>query len=742
MFGSESLESFKENLIQVLQSSGHKPILASIGKQSKGKSYFLGHFLDDGEIPNKQNSHCSKGTHEFFSKSYNNYGFTLLDMEGFESMHSNTSRDSFNFCSVFTISEVLIMNISHEDLENQAFLDSFALNYWRYCKSAIKHRKKPLIIILAIRDPRFADEFIKVLKAYDDLVKGFTEEINSRMKSFTDEFISEIRPLLINDDVKEADIKIANEIICKINEDMGKYKFAIDMHFVVFFSKGFGKGKSKYFELKKIDEENVQFEESKFDSILVYIQQKCQEIVYMRNAESNYTSDTNDTNEPEIIYKLKMMIKEEEKRNSSKVNAIREIYVEACYDPMMRFPNKEGFLRSIGGYYRIHSNVEKINESVTKQLFKNLENTTKCRELMNEHKIKINEMMNNAGLWQIKEVLISYLKYLSAKCYCETLKLRNENPERPAYQYLIMILKFSGCENIINHQINEISKRKKMFSSLSFYDADFDNIIKHLYPKNVYLFESLFQVYLKFIEESIEFDYEYQEVINSEINKVQDRCYLSDLMKLLDNLYPSPEYDINQVEKFLKKLKNYHIECLMNKRDSLIKLERPFKPSQYVVEVHEKYDFIPAMYIAEKIIPSISGIIIGIASSATRALIVGAISEAAAATAAAATTAWIPIVGWTIFGVTTIASIGWIIYSYLKKTTSKNLKFKNTVASGFKIFKVIKNVKHINGTIVSCEDKLQENKKQFKSFIELKHEKVDPLSACVKATFYVIKIRD
>ena len=152
MNDSDLLLEFRNKIIEVTRSiSPNFPIVGSIGKQSRGKSYFCGK-LFNRPISNKLNSTEAQGTRIFYSELFDH--FVLLDMEGLENESVSIKRDVFNFCSILTISDIILLHITHEDLENQVFIDTFSFLFWQSSRIAKKHRLFPPQIFLILRDPR------------------------------------------------------------------------------------------------------------------------------------------------------------------------------------------------------------------------------------------------------------------------------------------------------------------------------------------------------------------------------------------------------------------------------------------------------------------------------------------------------------------------------------------------------------------------------------------------------------
>ena len=79
----------------------------------------------------------------------------LLDMEGFETQSDDVERDVFNFCSIQTLSDIILLHVTQDDLENQTFLETFSFAFWQSSRTTKKYRDSLPEIILLIRDPRW-----------------------------------------------------------------------------------------------------------------------------------------------------------------------------------------------------------------------------------------------------------------------------------------------------------------------------------------------------------------------------------------------------------------------------------------------------------------------------------------------------------------------------------------------------------------------------------------------------------
>ena len=132
-----SLQEMKFEITQrLIENDGSIPILSSIGKQTREKSFFLSKFLNDNLIPNKHGQFVDQGTNGVFSKLYNK--FLLFDVEGFENQGTQIQRDIFSFASILSISDIILLHISQVNMQNNRFISSFSY----ICFQALRIQKK------------------------------------------------------------------------------------------------------------------------------------------------------------------------------------------------------------------------------------------------------------------------------------------------------------------------------------------------------------------------------------------------------------------------------------------------------------------------------------------------------------------------------------------------------------------------------------------------------------------------
>ena len=105
------LEEFKSIYLKALQENdSNLPIVSSMGMQTLGKSYFLGHLFNDPTISNKHRKFVKRGTNVLSIKSYD--FFLLVDMEGLDGTQGSTERDILNLSTSFSITDIILLHIS------------------------------------------------------------------------------------------------------------------------------------------------------------------------------------------------------------------------------------------------------------------------------------------------------------------------------------------------------------------------------------------------------------------------------------------------------------------------------------------------------------------------------------------------------------------------------------------------------------------------------------------------------
>jgi hypothetical protein len=204
-------------------------------------------------------------------------------------------------------------------------------------------------------------------------------------------------------------------------------------------------------------------------------------------------------------------------------------------------------------------------------------------------------------------------------------------------------------------------------------------------PEAFKLNECIYTIYNEIIEKSLTDKYQYAEVLEEEIKLYKNADYCSNIMCLCRLFLNTIKYIPEDIELLINQLKDLHTLVLLEKGKSLIVLMKYGLSNIIVSKTIKLYSFTTM----QKLLPPLTGLIIGVVSSVGRSLAIAAVAEATTAAAAAASTLWIPVIGWGIFGLTTLASIGWVAYSHYKKENSAKLSLPYTATNGQKIVDVL-----------------------------------------------------
>ena len=218
----------------------------------------------------------------------------------------------------------------------------------------------------------------------------------------------------------------------------------------------------------------------------------------------------------------------------------------------------------------------------------------------------------------LKEKLIKYLKYLSAKCFCDNLSLIPLKPDYVCYQTLQTIFKFNEFE-FNEHQLKIVKQTKELFECLSYYDDEFISILKVCFSSNFQIFYSLFTIYEQIIQESLEDELEFSIVIDEMIANVNNTDYINYVIKFLKNFEDIVTVPLESVVEFVNHLKNIQKKLLLNKKRDYMVI-----PEKFEFIHKEKTEKIYSFSILECLLPSLNGLLIGIVTSLVRSILIKA----------------------------------------------------------------------------------------------------------------------
>ena len=668
MSDEDKLTEFKDKYCQALSGIPlTHPIISSMGKQSCGKSQLLGKLFQDESIPNKLNKLVTQGTHYLFSKSFNDY--LLIDSEGLENEGAQNERDFFNMSTVLSISDIVLLHITQNDLENQIFQQTFSYLFWQCSRISKKYREKFPKIILLIRDPRNEQKSIETINFYKDLVERFKTTVNQKMKGYSQEFVRALSSVLIKDRMEAEEKKQCESLIEKLEKEMNQDTFDINSYYLIYFQKYLEtEGVSKYFELKQ-NNETFHFCESNFQSLFDFLNAYCLERNNENKSKQYLKSEPLFDLENEITVCIQQTLFSSSQRDKRKEKLIENICIDSKYDIFLHFRNFEGFLTAIRTYYEFYTQFEKMSGKISKKVKNNLDWESKLK-LQSEHELELVMFLSKRVNDEIlKEKLIKYLKYLSAKCFCDNLSLIPLKPDYVCYQTLQTIFKFNEFE-FNEHQLKMVKQTKELFECLSYYDDEFISILKVCFSSNFQIFYSLFTIYKQIIQESLEDELEISVNIDEMIANVNNTDYINYVIKFLKNFEDIVTVPLESVVEFVNHLKNIQKKLLLNKKRDYMVI-----PEKFEFIHKEKTEKIYSFSILECLLPSLNGLLIGIVTSLARSILIKA--------AVAATTIWIPVVGWAIFGVTVGISTAKIILDFTNPLKTVKLTFSYDVEEGF-----------------------------------------------------------
>ena len=706
---------------RLIENDSSIPILSSIGKQTKGKSFFLSKFLQDNLIPNKHGQFVDKGTNEVFSRLYQN--FLLFDVEGFENQKSPIQRDIFSFASILSISDIILLHISQEDMQNQRFISSFSYICFQALRIQKNYRKDLPEIILLIRDPTWDFARIETFQKYQELFAEFNNAINREISQYNQEFVKVFIDLTKNSINEEA--KLHQEL--RSMQGRGSITFPIN-RFEVIFSVKLGIGMEYvYKELVNLGDNAVDFIDSNYRDLYDHIINISNEKrTFYLNRFNPIFQKLFDI-ESEFVLRIQRKQLSEAIKELSKDKIVLNIYHDVKGDILLQRDNLDGYLTILKKYQSISTKLEPLDKFISNGINKNKDK----KKLKLEHKTKfqkilIGEFKDDQS--DMRAQIISYMRYLSAKTFCEVLSLVAVLPDSVSYQTLNCIM--DSPQDLIAHQLKQLEKSIDIFKCSCYYDNEYLEVLKDIFPMRFFIFEQLYLCYEKIIIDSLDQDYLCEKILNHIIQSFKKKDYIHNLNQFLNLVSEFVTCNINEIIEFIHDLKNLHKILLVTKKKEYLLF-----PERFQFEYAERKMILYSFTLLERLIPSATSLIIGIGSSLLRT---GLIRSAAGAIAATASTAWIPIVGWTIFGVTVAGSIGWGLYSYFKGDDEATCKYEFNVPRNKKIYNVFINKKLTNGTLPLDREEKAEMK--YKYTATLRHPRNAKNSASFLVQFTIILI--
>lgn len=545
------LRAFKGKYEEVLCGNDCRlRIVASIGKQSKGKSYFMGKVFGEN-IPNKHGMCVDKGTDILFWVRCRN--FLLLDMEGLEGKKGTEERDMLNFVVSFTLANVVLLHISHDDLENSTFIENFSYGFWQSSILSCKLNATAPKIILLIRDPRISKECKETVFFYKELVKKFERMVNQKVKEYENEHYSRAERVLSQSAKSEED---KANVAKRLTDLMAKKieKFFIDAHFCIYFVDSFKKG-IKYCKM------NNEFciVKSNFEEIFSLVSEYC--ITSCSNPQSPQSYSANKywgVNSP-LSQRIHQMLLPDISNNRHKIFEI--IYFEVKYNLFSHFRNFFGYLRLMEKYYFKALKLEKIEIKIRTSIDQNSPDL-KIRKLREDHgnaleKYFTKHLSNPEHIEYIK----NYLKYCSTLSFCETFRFDPGYPFSTLYQKIENIFR-SDTEDKRNKELVIIEKSLKGYQCLVYYNQEFVDMVNLILQPKFKFYQALFGIYQRRIDYHLHLIQEY-----SDLNKIYSGLTIENYEDLMNKilLLLGQKKNFLQVNQFLSDLKELHKFLMLQK---------------------------------------------------------------------------------------------------------------------------------------------------------------------------------
>ena len=723
------VEAFKRHYQTALRANESRlPIVSSIGKQSTGKSYFLGRLFNDNDIPNKHGQCIKRGTDALYWKAYQDY--LLFDMEGLEGDQGSIERDILNFSATFAITDILLLQIPQGELENSVYLDNFSYAFWHSSKISSKFNLDMPDIILLIKDPRISEEDRETIEFYNKIVKEFESSVNEKVKDLEISFINSIeRVLRESKKSSKEEKKMAEDQIKKLKEEINIPEFKIYKHFCVYYQKGFGRNRDLYYQMKDTMQ-GIQIEESNFEELMDLIT-SC---LISRAGTHESALDFKRENFLDFEGTPSFLI-HNELCSSSRVSReaiFQNILIEIKYNVFSHFRNIDGYLRFMEPFNKYLVKFEKVNNEISKEI----KNVTEAklnetiRKLKQKHYEKLEEIIKKEFQEDnLRRFVMPYLKYLSAINFCDTFRLNQGLPDSFSYQTLSTFINFYSQENA-EHQLNQMKKNLDMYKCLAYFDEEFEFMISTMLNCKFNLYQTMFSIYKKRIIDFLGVEYCYKEDLQAESEAIETEDYFQYIERLLILLNQINRFPISQLREFLSNIKNLYKIKILQKLERLDSRPPEVKIKRQTLS-HKIYSF--TLY--ERLIPSLFGILIGLTTTVIRSIIIAAAVDAAAATAAAAGLLWLPIVGWVIFGVTLIASIGFVIYAATNTIKKETVKFEFRPEKDFAISTYTIAKTQLNGELK--EEEICRTSDKFKYKAEFSADTTKPKSAFLKIEFVI-----
>ncbi|OMJ77646.1 hypothetical protein SteCoe_22728 [Stentor coeruleus] len=725
----EHNESFRLSMLNFLeQCPSNLPIIASLGKKNCGKSSFMRFILHDNYDVQELNRKILDDPNSFSYKKYQD--LVLVKMHDLESQDDRSENTLLRFSSCLALADILFLHISHTDLQNDTFIQTFASNYLQSVKTCLKYRQDLPNIIILVRDPQWLGIDPELYNEYKNIVELFLNKVNYIIDVLFRKFCLMFEEEAIKSSDNENEKKENIEAISKLREELPRYHLEINNFYVVYCQFDNQNNKPWYYGIEPCSIAEKDFQVCYFDELSQNILRTCHEKRQISDQYLSLNSTPISGIRNEMTNRIQIML-----QNYSNQNPRRRIFehirTELKYNIFTKYKDESDCLKLLRYFTSLRKEIDKINTSIistNKTKFTEIE----IQQIRNKHQNEIERLISeNIDDRELMISIIGYFKYITAITFANTFSVTPNFKDSYCYEAFEYIFFFSRDDEIISNQFSTVETNLCKFRCLFYYDEEMEDIIKTLIPDYFKIYESIFCIYKDVIDCSLRQNYKYKEIFDKEAEIFMQNNYIENLEKLVNLLSNFIVCDFMDVKEFLSMLKSIHIQALLNKKNTT-----EFYSGENVLfkELSKTVKIFTTSRIS-RLFPSLSGLTSGVINTARRCIIEAAATKAVTTAVAALSAAWVPVVGWTIFGLSTAYSGVSIFYSIFRKDINEKIVLSYTIEDDTIILDAIIFKNHMNGKL-SGEKGLLDNK-TFTYEIVLTNDKNALKSAFLDVKCYI-----
>ena len=300
-------------------------------------------------------------------------------------------------------------------------------------------------------------------------------------------------------------------------------------------------------------------------------------------------------------------------------------------------------------------------------------------EIQVETKTKFEKIIEKNQLTPYLDKCFRYFQAVLAQRFNKIFSLTHENKDSILHATLFAILNVDNTEIIENH-FEKIDFQIKLFKSLCFFDNNFEEILKITFHQEFKFFDCFIRIIKSNIETLKKSNYYSKDLLNLEC-EIMHMENLDTNVKTLFQPFKKylviTENEFDEILEQIVKISKLKIVQVINDGSITIVQENQ---DLAIIKLEE---WIKSDSIIYSLFPGLTGLLYGIITFSIRLSLIAAAETTAIAVGAAASTAWIPIAGWVIFGVTTTISLIWLGYTIYQALKPIELKTEYKAPAGF-----------------------------------------------------------